>query len=93
MDIFDRADFSRAAATDSKELRGDAPANLVIALDALAYAKNLTRTAYINKVLSAHVDVALYESSVVHAMLRDNPLLPRRNRRSTDSAGYAGDEQ
>lgn len=79
----DTPNFSRAN-SGNKELRGDAPADLVFALDALAYSENMNRTAYVNKVLSAHVEVELHRASVLHSMLRDNPLLPTHNRRASD---------
>ena len=65
---------------DTKELRGEAPADLVRALDAIALAKGQNRTAYINDVLEAHVKVYLAELTVVTNMLRGNPMLPDTNR-------------
>ena len=43
-------------ASDTKELRGDAPTDLVTALDALALAKDMTRQAYIVDELTKLVD-------------------------------------
>jgi len=60
---------------ETKELRGLAPADLVRALDAIALAKGLDRTAYINQVLERHVKVYLDEMTVVTQMLRGNPLM------------------
>lgn len=57
------------------ELRGPADADLVRALDALAYAKNMSRTDYINKVLATHVDSCFHEIRIVTNMCRGNPLL------------------
>ena len=65
---------------ETKELRGLAPAELVRALDAIALAKGLDRTAYINKVLDSHVKLYLDELTVVTAMLRGNPMLPESSR-------------
>ena len=60
---------------DSLELRGQAPADLVRALDAIALAKGVNRTAYVNQVLEAHVKAYFSEYSLVCRALRDNPLL------------------
>lgn len=61
--------------SDTKELRGLAPSDLVRALDAIALAKGMDRNAYINQVLERHVKSYLDELTVVTAMLRGNPLL------------------
>jgi len=65
---------------DTKELRGDADADLVRALDALALVNDQTRHAYMLRVLEKHVANELHRASLLHSMLRGNPLLP-------DSAG------
>lgn len=59
-----------------KELRGQAPVDLVRALDAIALAKGLDRNAYVNTILQAHVASYLSELSLVMSMCRGNPLLP-----------------
>lgn len=69
---------------DTKELRGLAPADLVRALDAIALAKGLDRTEYVNQVLGAHVKSYLEELTVVTQMLRGNPLLPQSPRSHVD---------
>lgn len=61
--------------SETKELRGLAPADLVRALDAIALAKGLDRNAYVNQILEAHVRSYLNELTVVSSMLRGNPLL------------------
>lgn len=61
--------------TETKELRGLAPADLVRALDAIALAKGLDRNAYVNQVLESHVKSYLDELTVVTRMLQGNPLL------------------
>lgn len=66
---------------ETKELRGDCPADLVRALDAIALAKNMDRSKYVNQVLAAHVNSYLAEVTVVTAMLRGNPLLPDAGRK------------
>lgn len=60
---------------DTKELRGDAPADLVKALDALALAHDKNRHAYMVEVLEKHVRIELHRVSLVQSMLRGNPLL------------------
>lgn len=67
-------------ATDTKELRGDAPDDLVQALDALAQAEGQSRNAYVNKVLLAHVRDRLHQTSLAHRMLIGNPLYPESKR-------------
>lgn len=67
-------------ATEMKELRGQAPADLVRALDAIALAKSMDRSEFVNQVLRAHVVAYLSELTVVQNMLRGNPLLPDAGR-------------
>lgn len=62
--------------SDTKELRADAPADLVRALDALALSHDKNRTSYMVEVLEKHVKAELHRVSIVTAMLRGNPLLP-----------------
>ena len=69
-----------ASSPDTKELRGDAPADLVQALDALAQADGQSRNAYVNKVLLAHVKERLHQISLGHRMLIGNPLYPESRR-------------
>ena len=69
-----------ASSPDTKELRGDAPAELVQALDALAQADGQSRNAYVNKVLLAHVKERLHQISLGHRMLIGNPLYPESKR-------------
>lgn len=69
-----------ASSPDTKELRGDAPADLVQALDALAQADGQSRNAYVNKVLLAHVKERLHQISLWHRMLIGNPLYPESKR-------------
>lgn len=67
---------------DTKELRGDAPADLVRALDALALAEDMTRHQYCLVVLNKHVASVLHKHSLISSMLAGNPLLPDSNRRA-----------
>ena len=69
-----------ASSPDTKELRGDAPADLVQALYALAQADGQSRNAYVNKVLLAHVKERLHQISLGHRMLIGNPLYPESKR-------------
>ena len=72
--------FSRrpvgATAGEIGELRGNCPKSLLSALDALAMARNLDRTAYVNQVLDAHVADEVHKASVLVRTLRGNPFLP-----------------
>lgn len=67
--------------TDKMELRGQAPSDLVQALDALALAVDMTRTDYINGILEKHVRLELHRHSLTQKMLRDNPMLADAERR------------
>lgn len=70
--------FSRARTGNpppSMELRGMCPTHIVTALDALAMARGLDRTAYVNQVLGAHVEEEVHKASVLVRALRGNPLL------------------
>jgi predicted transcriptional regulator len=61
--------------SDTKELRADAPADLVRALDALALSHDQNRTTYMVAVLEKHVKAELHRVTIVTSMLRGNPLL------------------
>ena len=65
----------------TKELRGDAPAELVAALDALALANGKNRHEYCVGILEKHVVSELHKVSLITLALRGNPLLEdsRRN--------------
>jgi len=69
-----------ASSPDTKELRGDAPADLVQALDAFAQADGQSRNAYIVKVLLEHVKERAHKTSLSHRMLIGNPLYPESRR-------------
>ena len=71
-------------ASDTKELRGDAPTHLVSALDALAISRDMTRHAYCLEILEKHVVKELHKVTVIRRMMRGNPLLP-------DAAGNTPD--
>lgn len=60
---------------NTKELRGDAPTDLVYALDALALARDMTRHNYCLEVLAGHVNKELHRHIVETNALRGNPLL------------------
>lgn len=72
--------FARSAAVDTKELRGDAPTELVCALDALALVDDKTRHAYCLKVLTEHVEKEIHKHTVLANVLKGNPLLVASNR-------------
>ena len=65
---------------ETKELRGDAPADLVRALDALALGEDRRRNAYVTKILEAHVKLECHKLSLKDSMLRGNPYYPASNR-------------
>lgn len=62
--------------SDTKELRADAPSDLVRALDALALSHDKNRTTYMVEVLEKHVKAELHRVTIVTSMLRGNPMLP-----------------
>ena len=70
---------------DTKELRGDAPTDLVCALDALALAKDLTRHAYVLDVLGKHVVKEMHRHIVEANALRGNPLLSALSRNRAEA--------
>ena len=67
---------------DTKELRGEAPVDLVHTLDALALAVDLTRNAYVVRVLEKHARLELHRHSLLANMLRGNPMLTDAERRA-----------
>ena len=64
------------SSSDTKELRGDAPADLVSALDALALSNDMTRNAYVVDVLNRHVKKELHRVTLITRAMRGNPMLP-----------------
>ncbi len=62
-------------AQDKTELRGLVSHDLATALDAIAMAKGMDRHAYVVRVLEKEVRQVLHEISVVHRVLRGNPLM------------------
>lgn len=72
--MFARGRHSTITST-AMELRGQCPSHIVAALDALAMARGLDRNAYVNSVLSAHVQEEVDRASVLVRTLRGNPLL------------------
>jgi len=61
-------------ATDKAELRQLAPVHLLQALDAIAMAKGMERTAYIEAVLTREVKTVAHEASVISRCMHGNPL-------------------
>jgi len=68
---------------DTKELRADAPADLVRALDALALSHDKNRTTYMVEILEKHVRNELHRVTIVTSMLRGNPMLAETGRSDT----------
>ena len=66
--------------SDTKELRADAPSDIVRALDALALSHDQNRATYMVAVLEKHVRDELHRVSLISNMLRGNPLLPESSR-------------
>ena len=73
------------SSSDTKELRGDAPADLVSALDALALSNDMTRNAYVVDVLNRHVKKELHRVTLITRAMRGNPLLPAYTGSTTES--------
>lgn len=57
------------------ELRGMCPSELAEALDAIAMTKGLDRNAFVIQILEAEVKRVLHDASVLHRVLRGNPLM------------------
>ena len=62
-------------AIEKTELRGQAPLELVQALDAIAQARGMDRTALVNKLLTREVKRIAHEMNLLHRMSRGNALL------------------
>ena len=62
-------------ASDKAELRQLLPVHLLQALDGIAMAKGMDRTAYIERVLFSDVKQVIHESMVVARVMRGNPLM------------------
>ena len=62
-------------ATDKAELRQLAPTHLLQALDAIAMAKGMERTAYIEGILMREVKKVAHEAMMVSRCLHGNPLV------------------
>ena len=84
------ADHLFARGTETKELRSDAPADLVRALDALALSCDMARNHYVNQVLEKHVLAELermgrevHRTTLLAQMLHGNPLLSVLERHQT----------
>lgn len=71
-------------ASDKTELRGLAPADLVAFVDAAALARNMDRTALINKILFAWARVEAHRSNVLQRAARGNPLLSEASAPTTE---------
>ncbi|MDB5730732.1 MAG: hypothetical protein JWQ03_627 [Variovorax sp.] len=68
----DRASFARGS--DTAELRGECPREIVDVLDAVSMARNYpSRNALVVEILRSWTDKVLHEASVVAAVTRRNP--------------------
>ena len=70
--------------TDTKELRGDAPADLVRYLDALALSHDMDRNKYVVSVLMEHVKSHGRRLTLQNSMLKGNPLLTESGRNDAE---------
>lgn len=77
--------------TETKELRGDAPADLVRALDALALSQDMNRHAYVLHILERHVMKELKRVNLINSMMVGNPLLPDSDRSRAGKPSSYGD--
>lgn len=75
------ASRTEPAPDDRMEMRGLAPVALVQALDAFAYASEMTRNDYIVGVLEKHIRWELHKDSLKDNMLRGNPMRLESDRR------------
>lgn len=69
---------------DTKELRGDAPADLVRYLDALALSHDMDRNKYVVGVLMEHVKSHSRRLTLQNSMLKGNPLLTDAGRNDAE---------
>jgi hypothetical protein len=69
--------FSRTGGSHphKTELRGLCPTELAQALDAIAMTKGMDRNAFVIQVLEQEVKRVLHDASVLHRVLRGNPLM------------------
>ena len=61
------------------ELRGLCPTEIAQALDAIAMTKGMDRNAFVNMILEAEVKRVLHDASVLHRVLKGNPLMSEDN--------------
>ena len=74
---------------ETKELRVDIPVDLMRALDAVALTNDQERNKFIVAELEAIVMTAIHKATLLHTMLRGNPLLSTSGRNKADSVGCA----
>ena len=65
--------FMRAVEREYVELRGDCPRRTVNVLDAVSMARDQSRTALVNEILSAWAEKVVHESTLVHRVAGGNP--------------------
>ena len=62
-------------ATDTVELRGMVPRDIVDVIDAVAISRKLSRIDVVNEVLLAYVAERVHEATVISRITRGNPRL------------------
>jgi len=71
--------------SDTKELRVDIPVDLMRALDAIALTNDQERNKFIVSELEKIVMTAIHRATLLHTMLRGNPLLVASSRNKADN--------
>ena len=74
---------------ETKELRVDIPIDLMRALDAVALTNDQERNKFIVNELEAIVMTAIHKATLLHTMLRGNPLLSAPKGNKADGVGCA----
>lgn len=72
---------------DTKELRVDIPIELMRALDAVALTNDQERNKFIVAELEKIVTTAIHKATLLHTMLRGNPLLLQGERNRPEACG------
>jgi hypothetical protein len=86
----ERPAFARGG-TETVELRGECPRQIVNVLDAVSMARDKTRTALVNEILGAWADKVLHESMLVHRIAGVNPALPDATGRGVQDLRVVGE--
>ena len=67
--------FSRGKTGDTAELRGDCPRHILNALDAVAIARDMTRTSLVNEILGEWAAKKRHELIILQRLDAGNPQL------------------